>query len=141
MLFYIEINRDIKGSKKNQKYAWYFLRLPFSLLKFSDENNTAKIGGSDERKFFQQTFLNFNTFSHFSVSLIFSTICKQFAQLPVIKISLQNFKPHFPVILQIFDLECHAQVFLKLLLSSFATSSWNLENWKASTWKSKTQSP
>ena len=55
---------------------------------------------------------------------------KQFAQLPAIKISLQNFKPLFPVILQILDLECHVQVSLKLLLSSFATSSWNLENWK-----------
>ena len=48
---------------------------------------------------------------------------KQFAQLPAIKISLQNFKPLFPVILQILDLECHVQVSLKLLLSSFATSS------------------
>ena len=36
MLFYIDINRDFKGSKKKKK-------LPFSLLKFSDGNNTAKL--------------------------------------------------------------------------------------------------
>ena len=40
MLFYREINRDTQGSKKKQ--AWYFLKLPFSFLKFSDKNNTAK---------------------------------------------------------------------------------------------------
>ena len=42
MLFYIEINRDTKESKK-KKYALYFLKLLFSLLKFSDKNNTAKL--------------------------------------------------------------------------------------------------
>ena len=53
------------------------------------------------------------------------------------KISLQNFKPLFPLILWIFDLECHGQTSLKVALVKFATFSWNLENWKASTWKTK----
>ena len=51
---------------------------------------------------------------------------------------MQNFKPLFPVILQILDLHCQVQVSLKLFLSSFATSSWNFENWKTSTnWKTE----
>ena len=51
---------------------------------------------------------------------------------------MQNFKPLFPVILQILDLQCHVQVSLKLSLWSFATPSWNFENWKTSTnWKTE----
>ena len=33
--------------------------------------------------------------------------------------SLQNFKPLFPVILWIFDLECHSQVSLKVTFVEF----------------------
>ena len=40
MLFYIEINRDIKESKKK---SVIFFELPFSILNFSDKNNTAKL--------------------------------------------------------------------------------------------------
>ena len=36
------------------------------------------------------------------------------------KISLQNFKPLFPLILQIFDLECHGQTSLKVAFVKFA---------------------
>ena len=36
------------------------------------------------------------------------------------KISLQNFKPLFPLILQIFDLECHGQTSLKAAFVKFA---------------------
>ena len=35
------------------------------------------------------------------------------------KISLQNFKPLFPLILQIFDLECHGQTSLKVAFVKF----------------------
>ena len=53
------------------------------------------------------------------------------------KISLQNFKLLFPLILWIFDLECHGQSSLKVAFVKFAHVFWNLENWKASTWKTK----
>ena len=57
------------------------------------------------------------------------------------QISLQNFKPLFPVILRFFGLECHGQVSLKLaFIKIHKISSWNLENWNASTCKNKTQS-
>ena len=36
------------------------------------------------------------------------------------KISLQNFKPLFPLILRIFDLECHGQTSLKVDFVKFA---------------------
>ena len=36
------------------------------------------------------------------------------------KISLQNFKPLFPLILWIFDLECHVQTSLKVAFVKFA---------------------
>ena len=36
------------------------------------------------------------------------------------KISLQNFKPLFPLILQIFDFECHGQTSLKVAFVKFA---------------------
>ena len=36
------------------------------------------------------------------------------------KISLQNFKPLFPLILRIFDLECHGQTSLKVAFVKFA---------------------
>ena len=36
------------------------------------------------------------------------------------KISLQNFNPLFPLILQIFDLECHGQTSLKVVFVKFS---------------------
>ena len=43
-----------------------------------------------------------------------STVC-----LITHKINFQNFKPLFPVILQIFDLECHDQAPLKIAFLKF----------------------
>ena len=36
------------------------------------------------------------------------------------KISLQNFKPLFPLVLRIFDLECHGQTSLEVVFVKFA---------------------
>ena len=54
----------------------------------------------------QIVLINLSWISHFSI--FFQKICKQF------KINFQNFKPLFPVILRIFDLECHGQTSLKI---------------------------
>ena len=43
-----------------------------------------------------------------------STVC-----LITHKINFQNFKPLFPVILRIFDLECHGQAPLKIAFVKF----------------------
>ena len=78
----------------------------------------------------------FNTFQIFLFCLYIRKFVNSLLNYPQ-KISLQNFKPLFPLILWIFDLECHGQTSLKVALVKFATFSWNLENWKASTWKTK----
>ena len=53
------------------------------------------------------------------------------------KNKLEKFQADFPVILQIFYLECHGQTFLKVAIFILASFSWNLENWGASTGKTK----
>ena len=45
--------------------------------------------------------------------------CKEFGYLPARKVSLQNIKPIFAVIQQVFDLECHGQASLKVMFSLF----------------------
>ena len=53
----------------------------------------------------EQTFLKFNTQRNFGALRVFKKICKYYDHLPIIKVSLQNLKSIFPVILQIFDLK------------------------------------
>ena len=111
-----------------------------SFLKFSDVNNIAKLAVDMWRncsnRLRQSTFPNLILFQFFLFRLYIRKFVNSLLNYPQ-KISLQNFKPLFPLILWIFDLECHGQTSLKVALVKFATFSWNLENWKASTWKTK----
>ena len=99
--------------------------MPFSLLKFSDENNTAKLVLDIWRHCSNRPFPNLILFQIFLFRLCFRKFVKQFASLSAI----------------ISALNATVRSLIKLPLSSFNTSSQNLENWKASIWKNKTQSP
>ena len=76
----------------------------FSLLKFSDENNIAKLvvgmWAKCSNRLYQSNFPNLILFNFF----YFTTH----------KTSFQSFKPLFPVILWLLDLECHGQVSIKI---------------------------
>ena len=58
----------------------------------------------------------FNTFQIFLFCLYIRKFVNSLLSYPQIKKSLQNFKPLFPLLLRIFDLECHGQASLKLPL-------------------------
>ena len=64
-------------------------------------------------------FSEFNTFSNFLFHLHIRKFVNSLLNYPQ-KISLQNFKPLFPLILRIFDLECHGQTSLKVAFVKFA---------------------
>ena len=61
----------------------------------------------------------FNTFQIFLFCLYIRKFVNSLLNYPQ-KISLQNFKPLFPLILRIFDLECHGQTSLKVAFVKFA---------------------
>ena len=84
-----------------------------------------------------QLFLNLILFQVFLFCLYIRKFVNSLLNYPQ-KISLQNFKPLFPLILQIFDLECHGQTSLKVIFVKFARvfmkfrklESLNMENKK-----------
>ena len=65
-----------------------------------------------------QLFPNLRLFQIFLFGLNFRKFASSLHNYPK-KISLQNFKPLFPVILPILDLECHGQASLKLAFVKF----------------------
>ena len=97
--------------------------MSFSFLKFFGENNTAKLAVDMWRdcsnRLRQLTISEFNTFQIFLFRLCIRKFLNSLLNYPQ-KISLQNFKPLFPLILRIFDLECHGQTFLKVAFVKFA---------------------
>ena len=117
--------------------------MSFFFLKFSDENNIAKLavdmGRNCSNRLCQSTF---------SVLFLFHLYIRKFVNSwlnYLQKISLQNFKPLFPLILRIFDLECHGQTSLKVAFVKFAhvfikfrkLESLHMENKKPITIKQK----
>ena len=97
--------------------------MSFSFLKFFGENNIAKLAVDMWRdcsnRLRQLTISEFNTFQIFLFRLCIRKFLNSLLNYPQ-KISLQNFKPLFPLILWIFDLECHGQTSLKVAFVKFA---------------------
>ena len=97
--------------------------MSFSFLKFFGENNIAKLAVDMWRdcsnRLRQLTISEFNTFQIFLFRLYIRKFLNSLLNYPQ-KISLQNFKPLFPLILRIFDLECHGQTSLKVAFVKFA---------------------
>ena len=67
----------------------------------------------------QSTFPNLILFQFFLFRLYIRKFVNSFFNYPQ-KISLQNFKSLFPLILRFFDLECHDQTSLKVAFVKFA---------------------
>ena len=94
-----------------------------SFLKFSDVNNIAKLAVDMWRncsnRLRQSTFPNLILFQFFLFRLYIRKFVNSLLNYPQ-KISLQNFKSLFPLILQFFCLECHGQASLKVAFVKFA---------------------
>ena len=94
-----------------------------SFLKFSDVNNIAKLAVDMWRncsnRLRQSTFPNLILFQFFLFRLYIRKFVNSLLNYPQ-KISLQNFKSLFPLILRFFDLECHGQTSLKVAFVKFA---------------------